>query len=60
MTTQPTTEPLPGEQSLDHAPLPTARTLRQRQSLVLQAWRFTIINLRMARMIRRSHHQPTR
>lgn len=54
-----TTPPLPGELDVDHAPLPTGRTLRSRQSLVVQAWRFAVINLRMARMIRRSHHQPT-
>lgn len=50
---------LTGELSVDHAPLPTARTLRARQSLIVQAWRFVVINLRMARMIRRSHHHPT-
>lgn len=50
---------LPGEQSLDHAPLPTARTLRRRSSLAVQAWRFAVINLRMVGMIRRSHHRPT-
>jgi hypothetical protein len=54
------TSTFPGEQSVDHAPLPTARTLRQRNNLVVQAWRFAMINLRMARMIRRSHHHPTR
>jgi hypothetical protein len=40
------------------APLPTARTLRMRTNLLVQAWRFVVVNLRMARMIRRSHH-PT-
>ncbi len=41
------------------APLPTARTLRRRNGLVTQAWRFIVINLRMIRMIRRSHHPST-
>jgi hypothetical protein len=50
----------PGEQSVDHAPMPTARTLRWRSNLGVQAWRFAMINLRMLRMIRRSHHHPTR
>lgn len=54
-----TSETLPGEASVEHAPLPTTRTLGRRRSLVVQAWRFVVINLRMARMIRRSHHQPT-
>ncbi|CAN5464634.1 hypothetical protein BH11ACT8_BH11ACT8_03890 [soil metagenome] len=40
------------------APLPTARTLRHRNSLGIQAWRFAVINLRMIRMIRRSHTPP--
>lgn len=50
---------LPGEQSLDHAPLPTGRTLRRRRNLAVQVVRFALINLRMARMIRRSHRHPT-
>ena len=40
------------------APLPTARTLRRRNGLFTQAWRFAVINLRMIRMIRRSHTPP--
>ena len=54
------TTTLPGEQSVDHAPLPTPRTLQRRRSLAVQVWRFAVINLRMLRMIRRSHHHPTR
>ncbi|CAN5298517.1 hypothetical protein BH09ACT12_BH09ACT12_32580 [soil metagenome] len=40
------------------APLPTARTLRRRNGLAFQAWRFAVINLRMIRMIRHSHTPP--
>ncbi|MGD9960999.1 hypothetical protein [Nocardioides sp.] len=40
------------------APLPTARTLRRRNGLLMQSWRFVVINLRMIRMIRRSHTPP--
>ena len=38
-----------------NAPLPTDRTLRRRNGLVTQAWRFAVINLRM---IRCSHTPP--
>lgn len=54
------TQTVAGEQTFDHAPMPTARTLRRRHSLVVQLWRFAMINLRMARMIRRSHQHPVR
>lgn len=37
------------------APLPTARKLRTRQNLLIQAWRFARINLRMLRVIYRGH-----
>ncbi len=37
------------------APLPTRSTLRRRQSLVLQAWRFALLNLKMMRMVRKGH-----
>jgi hypothetical protein len=38
------------------APLPTEKTLRSRTNLVVQAWRFTSINLRMMKMVRKGHH----
>lgn len=50
-----TTDDLPGRVMSQTAPRPTARTLRRRTSLPLQAWRFAVINLRMMAMIRRSH-----
>jgi len=37
------------------APLPTARTLRRRQNVVVQLGRFAAINLRMLAIIRRGH-----
>lgn len=42
--------------SLDHAPLPTERTLRRRRSPVFQAGRFIFTNLRLARMIFGGRH----
>lgn len=43
------------EERIANAPLPTARTLRQRNSIPVQLVRFASINLRMMRMIRRGH-----
>ena len=37
------------------APMPTARTVRLRTNLPLQAWRFAAVSLKMTRMILRSH-----
>ena len=37
------------------APLPSARTVRARTNLAVQAWRFTAINLRMLKMVRKGH-----
>lgn len=42
-------------ESIASAPLPTAKTLRRRSSLVHQALRFVAINLRMIRIIARGH-----
>jgi hypothetical protein len=61
MTTDIETEEHPvndTEARIASAPLPTARTLRRRNALAMQAWRFAVINLRMVRMIRRSHTPP--
>jgi len=43
--------------SISHAPLPTARTLKLRKNILLQLWRFAAINLKMLNMIRKGHHQ---
>jgi hypothetical protein len=37
------------------APLPTRTTLRRRQNLLIQFWRFTRINLKMMRIIMNGH-----
>jgi hypothetical protein len=43
-------------ESIKHAPLPTAKTLRFRKNLFLQFLRFVAINLKMIKMIRKGHH----
>jgi hypothetical protein len=43
--------------SIAHAPLPTAQTLRFRKNLLIQAWRFVAINVKMLNMIRKGHNQ---
>ena len=40
---------------LTKAPLPTARTLRQRQSILLQFTRFVLFDLRIMRMVAKGH-----
>lgn len=42
--------------SITHAPLPTAKTLRFRKNLLIQLWRFVAINIKMLNMIRKGHH----
>ncbi len=37
------------------APLPTRATLRKRQNLLIQFWRFARINLKMMRIIFNGH-----
>lgn len=36
---------------IENAPLPTPRTLRLRQSLPYQIWRFITLNIRFAKII---------
>lgn len=43
------------ESSIAQAPLPTPETIRTRTNLLVQAWRFAAINLRMIRMVRKGH-----
>ncbi len=45
------------DSSIAQAPLPTNKTIRARTSLVIQAWRFAAINLRMIMIIRKGHHK---
>jgi len=43
------------EASIAQAPLPTERTVKSRTNLAVQVWRFTAINIRMIKMIRKGH-----
>lgn len=43
-------------ESIARAPLPTAKTLKQRKSLPIQVMRFIAINMKMIKMIRKGHH----
>lgn len=45
----------PGELTDSIAPMPTSHTIRMRTSLPYQVYRFVRVNLRMLKMIRRSH-----
>jgi hypothetical protein len=47
--------PLIGELTDSIAPMPTTHTIRARTFLPYQAYRFGRVNLRMLKMIRRSH-----
>lgn len=41
---------------LSKAPLPTAETLRRRQSIPRQLTRFAVFNARIMRMVLKGHH----
>ncbi|WP_293058198.1 hypothetical protein [Mycobacterium sp.] len=43
-------------ESIAYAPLPTRTTLRMRQNLLVQFWRFARINLKMMRIVLSGHH----
>ncbi len=43
------------DKDIANAPLPTEATVRKRTNLVIQAWRFSAINLRMMKMIKKGH-----
>ena len=38
------------------APVPTESELRARKNIVVQAWRFAILNLKMIAMVTKGHH----
>lgn len=42
---------------LSRAPMPTAKTLRRRQSIPLQLSRFVVFNVRIMRMVRKGHSE---
>ncbi|MBP6996647.1 MAG: hypothetical protein KBB39_10965 [Phycicoccus sp.] len=52
--------PPPGSPSTDlsFAPMPTAKTLRQRRSIPIQLYRFAVINARIMRMVLKGHDTP--
>jgi hypothetical protein len=41
---------------LSRSPMPTTRTLRYRQSLFVQFFRFVAFDLRIMRMVLKGHH----
>jgi hypothetical protein len=43
-------------ENIASAPLPTAKTVQARTSLIAQFGRFLAINLKMAKIIRKEHH----
>ena len=47
-------------ESIARAPLPTEKTLKQRQNLFIQFMRFCVINLKMIKMIRKGHYPMQR
>ncbi len=45
-----------GDERILSSPLPTARTLRMRQFIPYQLWRFMWINMRVLGMVFKAHH----
>jgi hypothetical protein len=45
-----------GDERIQSSPLPTPRTLRMRQFIPYQLWRFLWINVRMISMVTKGHH----
>ena len=55
-----TTDPLPSpfahaDEQMAAAPMPTARTLRQRSTVPIQLFRFAVINAKILRMVLKGH-----
>jgi len=42
--------------SFSQAPLPTDSQIRARRNLLVQAWRFAVLNVRMIVMVTKGHH----
>ena len=53
-----TTTPIDAEatNAIAASPMPTKKTLKRRQNVFFQLIRFAAINIRMLKVIRRSHH----
>jgi hypothetical protein len=47
---------LESDRAIAAAPLPTDRTIRARQNLLVQAVRFVILNIRIMRMVLKGNH----
>ncbi len=47
-------------EAIAHAPLPTAKTLKFRKNILIQIWRFTALNIKMIKMIRKGHRPMER
>lgn len=41
---------------LSGAPLPTEQTIKMRKNLIMQSWRFIVLNIRMVAMIFKGNH----
>lgn len=46
----------PDVTTFDDARLPSDRQLRARTNLLVQAWKFMVLNLKMMAMVRKGHH----
>lgn len=42
--------------SFPAAPQPTAKEVRARSNVLVQGWRFAVLNLKMMAMVRKGHH----
>lgn len=42
--------------TFDAAPLPTSRDVRARTNLIVQVWRFIVLNMKMMAMVGKGHH----
>ncbi len=47
---------LNADRAIANAPLPTTATLRRRNNLLIQGWRFVTLNLRMYLMVLKGNH----
>ena len=52
----PASSAIPDDLSSSTAPMPTPHTVRMRTNLPFQVVRFGIVNLKMLRMVLKSHH----
>ena len=43
--------------SFDDAPLPSAAQIRARTNVLIQAWRFAVLNIKMMAMVAKDHSE---